>query len=183
MKKVGLPGCGVVTATRLASTALATDLLAAAEVMTETQLEVYLTTWRHQLRTVLATNPRHNLPCHCTTLATKVPENFPNPHVVHLYANPVTSWSRGGIGPDLGDLSPQFPDTEKLAFHCERLFGWGTAIIDKFYSHIWPGYCIRTFSQVRSSSYEHNMILNFSIASQFLRREVTAVTIVHSPHL
>ena len=169
MKKVGLPGCGVVTATRLVSTALATDLLAAAEVMTETQLEVYLTTWRRQLRTVLATNPRHNLPRHCTTLATKVPEKFPDPHIVHLYANPVTSWSRGGIGPDLGDLSPQFPDTEKLAFHCERLFGWGTAIVDKFYSHIWPGYCIRTFSQVRSSSYEHSMILNFSIASQFLR--------------
>lgn len=147
--------------------ALATDLLAAAEAMTETQLEVYLVEWRHQLQKVLATNPHHDLPSHCTTLATKVPDNFPNPHVVYLYANPVTSWSRGGIGPDLGDLSPQFPDTEKLTFHCECLFGWGTTIIDKFQSHIWPSYCIRTFSQVRSSSDEHNMILNFSIASQF----------------
>lgn len=159
----GLPGCGIVTATKLASTALATDLLAAAEAMTETQLEVYLKKWRHQLQKVLATNPRHNLPSHCTTLATKVPENFPDPHIVYLYANPVTSWSRGGIGPNLGDLSPQFPDTEKLAFHCERLFGWGTAIIDKFYSHVWPGYCIRTFSQLHNFSGEKSVLSPSSI--------------------
>ncbi|EDR00271.1 uncharacterized protein LACBIDRAFT_314471 [Laccaria bicolor S238N-H82] len=160
---VGLPGCGIVTATKLASTALATDLLAAAEAMTETQLDVYLAKWRHQLRKVLATNPRHNLPRHCTTLATKVPENFPNPHVVHLYANPVTSWSHGGIGPNLGDLSPQFPDTEKLAFHCERLFGWGRTIIDKFYSNIWPGYCIRTFSQLYNFSGTKSLLSPSSI--------------------
>ena len=146
--KAGLPGCGIVTATKLASTNLATDLLEAAEVMTEAELEVYLKTWRSQMQNILATNPSGDLPNHCATLATKVPNDFPNAHIVYLYVHPITPWSNGGGGPDLGNLSPQFPDTEQLAFQCERLFGWGTTIVEQFERHVWRGYCFRTLSQV-----------------------------------
>ncbi|EDQ99679.1 uncharacterized protein LACBIDRAFT_316211 [Laccaria bicolor S238N-H82] len=144
---VGLPGCGIVTAVTLSSTPLAADLLAAAEGSTEAELELYIPEWRSQLRKTLITNPNGDLPNHRTTLASKIPDDFPNPHVVYLYARPVTSWSKGGCGPQFDNLQPQFPDTEQLAFHCERLFGWGTTIVDKFQRYVWPGYCIRTFSQ------------------------------------
>ena len=147
-------------AVKLSSTLLAADLLTAAE------LGVYISNCQSQLQKTLITNPNGDLPNRRTTLASGIPNNFPNPHIVYLYAHPVTSWSKGGCSPQF-DLQPQFPDTKQLAFHCEHLFGWGTTIVERFQRYVWPGYCIQTFFQVCTIfnfSHTRTIIFNKSVA-------------------
>jgi Holliday junction resolvase YEN1 len=106
LSQTGLANCGIAIAHGLARTRLGDSLLTATFTLSMEALNVFLKSWRTQLRTELSTNSHGYLSRKCQSLAEQVPESFPDLHHILLYAKPLTSWSEGAAGPDLSILKP-----------------------------------------------------------------------------
>ncbi|KIK05366.1 hypothetical protein K443DRAFT_130434 [Laccaria amethystina LaAM-08-1] len=126
---VGLQGCGMGTVLSLSCAGMGDDLLHAAWTCMPLELEVFLEKWCHHLHTTLH------------VLSNSIPDTFPNPQVLMLYANPVMLWTTGQKPPDTVGWVPCGLDLGKLAALCELLFTWGTleGIMSCFQEHVWPG--------------------------------------------
>lgn len=141
--QTGLCGCGSAVAFALAKSELAISLYDAATNMSVEQLQDFLEAWRADLSRELSMDPHGYLGRRYQALAASIPHDFPDPTTVHLYTNPITSWSRGRADPQIPAWPLQLPDLAVLAGLCDRFFSWGSEIPAKFSANIWAGYCTR----------------------------------------
>lgn len=123
------------------------DLLNAAEALCVEELSAYLVKWRSRLSDELAHDPHRLLGRHYPALAASIPGNFPDPDILRLYTEPITSHSLVDYRPNTHAWIPKLPDTAKLARLCRDLFGWDD-IVDRFCTGVWDGECIRRLAQV-----------------------------------
>jgi holliday junction resolvase YEN1 len=149
--QAGLKGCGISLAIGLSRSGLGSSLLRATQERDEFGLRSFLEGWREQLRNVLRTNSDGYLGRKYPILADSVPDSFPNPVILSAYANPLTSWSSGGSGPQIANLHSQVPDITRIASFCNRKFGWGRShILQRFNNLLWDGVCLTMLIAVRA---------------------------------
>ena len=117
----GVPGCGVATAHALARCGFGDTLLTAARTLHGSNLEKFLNTWCDSLRLELSTNSQGFL-CRCErTLASSLPDSFPDVDILSLYVTPATSWSRGlgdVVSTEALDWKPREPTIGLMASFC-----------------------------------------------------------------
>ncbi|KAF5385984.1 hypothetical protein D9615_002413 [Tricholomella constricta] len=92
-------------------------------------IQPFLTRWRNDINTELATNSRGFLP----RAHVAVPSDFPNLDILKFYAKPIRG--EGGAMRDKGELN-----LVNLANFCEKYFEWGFAssVITRFRDLLWP---------------------------------------------
>lgn len=93
--QVGLKGCGVNTAHRIARYGLGDSLLAMVHRHSDADLVLALNDWRDELRDVLRHDPQRHIGLKHKALADAVTDTFPSHKILLAYAKPLTSWSRG----------------------------------------------------------------------------------------
>ncbi|KAG1889052.1 PIN domain-like protein [Suillus fuscotomentosus] len=130
--KKGLVGCGRETALGLARCVDAGVLRTA---MCGNSLDGPLQRWRDAARYHLVDDPTGKMGRSHPTLARSLPDSFPDPHVVNLYARPaVTAITKLPIL-----QSPAPPDIAPLASLVQQLLGWESKkVVSTFRSTIWP---------------------------------------------
>ncbi|EDR05078.1 uncharacterized protein LACBIDRAFT_303869 [Laccaria bicolor S238N-H82] len=135
------PGCGMTTAYSLARAGFGDELLHATKTCPPPELEQSLEKWRNRLRMALRYNDAGHLSRRQVALSNSVPNTFPDPRILALYVNPITSWSPGQKLPNTAAWVPREVNLTKLAALCERSFTWGTSdgILSCFQEHVWPG--------------------------------------------
>ena len=101
--------------------------------------------WRQDLRNVLLADPAGHLGQRYSAMANTITDDFPNPHVVNLYANPLTTSSNGGPDPPRLD-STKF-DITKLVALCERYFLWDD--VSHIMSNLREAVCLDMLRKVR----------------------------------
>ncbi|KAJ7442236.1 PIN domain-like protein, partial [Mycena galericulata] len=140
----GLVGCSEHVAYTLARRGLGDPLLLAVQTRGSRELDAFLNVWRCALRQEL-TQALGSL-----SIATPVPDTFPDPVVLELYARPVTSWSFGRPGVDASSWSPLLPDVISIVRLCENCFAWGTPaeLPNKLFKILLPGLCSKRLAQV-----------------------------------
>lgn len=140
----GLPGCGPGTAHALAKAGFGDTLLQAAKTLPKEKLSAFLDAWRDEVRAELKSNSRGLLGSKKAALAKSFPDTFPDPVVLSLYANPLTSESTNRPCA-LSYKWEREPDLGKLAALCERKFEWGVRplIVKRFRTVIWEPMVLR----------------------------------------
>ena len=110
------------------------------------QLPGMLEAWRDRLRTVLVDG---TLGRKYPTLAASIPADFPSVDIMHLYLNPVTTWTDGTSSSVLPQFDPTQPDLARLAAFCKARLGWMPAKIHKYFrKNLWSTACMRALCQV-----------------------------------
>ncbi|RDB19153.1 Flap endonuclease GEN 1 [Hypsizygus marmoreus] len=140
---VGLHGCGPSTACALASTPLARSLLHAATSLSDQELDRFLVDWREHLRHELSEDPNGVLKRRHQSLASAIPNSFPNPKVLRLYAKPAVTSLMCGLAPSAQWTKPGNLDLARIITLVEHRFGWGNDIFNKLLQYIWDGLCLR----------------------------------------
>ncbi|CAA7266506.1 unnamed protein product [Cyclocybe aegerita] len=137
----GIAGCGLSTAQALARCGFGDELLKAACILNEDRLKCFLVYWRLVLQKELATNSKNMLGSCQPTLAAAIPPAFPNPAILKLYTNPITSSSIGFSLPNTKSWVGREPFIHELAQFCSDYFGWKTEAMlkAKFESLLWEG--------------------------------------------
>lgn len=142
----GLPGCGATIAQRLARYGLGQSLTEACGFAMLPARSAALALWRDDLRKCLRNGPARYLGRRCIALARNIPDTFPDPAVVALYAQPLTS-PLTSILPGMYtlDAHPPCADLHMLARLCERHFGWDQdLLLEKFEQFVWPAVALQT---------------------------------------
>jgi len=133
----------------LSTTDLACSLYDAMLSLPEHELETFLISWHEDLKNTLSLNPDDILGARYPSLAASIPEDFPDPSILQLYANPITSENDPGFKPDAVMWVSKLPDTAVLAVLCQQLFGWDN-ILDRFSTKVWNGQCVQELAMVKS---------------------------------
>ncbi|KAG1785019.1 PIN domain-like protein, partial [Suillus plorans] len=130
--KKGLPGCGRETALGLARCVDAGVLRAA---VCGNNLDGPLQQWRDTARYHLVDDPTGKMGRSHPALARSLPDSFPDPCIINLYAQPaVTPITKLPIL-----QSPAPPDIAPLASLVQQLLGWESKkVVSTFRSTIWP---------------------------------------------
>ena len=141
----GLMRCGVTTAHGLAKCGFGDSLYEAAANLDREDLEVFLVTWREELRQELRTNSQQVIGRKQVALANSIPEDFPDIDILLSYVKPITSESMGWESNNLKHTWFKEPDVAKLAAVCECYFEWGykDAIIKRFRTVMWHSIVLR----------------------------------------
>ncbi|KAF4619278.1 hypothetical protein D9613_004727 [Agrocybe pediades] len=147
----GVPGgCHLSLALSLAEhyPELGESLLTNGTVYSGTHLIEHLRVWRFQLQCVLKYDLKGLLGKKHPDISDRLPEIFPDPAVLDLYCNPLTSGLFGGVGNSVNKwMIPRLPSTSLLAALCRREFGWRNEVIERFRSKVWNGFVIRRLAQ------------------------------------
>ncbi|KAJ7173323.1 hypothetical protein C8R46DRAFT_1255371, partial [Mycena filopes] len=108
----------------------------------------YLAGWRNKVREELRTNSSGCLGRRWPSLADNLLDTFPNPRVVDLYLNPLTSASPSYLGPMPANAwLPREPAIHDVSNLCRSLFRWnGEALLKKLSSCLWPSVAFRMLS-------------------------------------
>ncbi|KAF8214444.1 PIN domain-like protein [Mycena galopus ATCC 62051] len=105
-----------------------------------------------ELRTELRSNSGGFLDKRYGKLADYLPDSFPDPRVLDLYINPLTSWSyrfHGNI-PDTAPWIPRDPAMEEISAFSRKHFHWNDDELKKRFSNLlWPGLAFKLLSSVR----------------------------------
>ncbi|KAG1841547.1 PIN domain-like protein [Suillus subalutaceus] len=127
-----LPGCGRETALGLARCMDAGVLRAA---ICGNSLDGPLQQWRDTTRYHLVDDPTGKMGRSHPALARLLPDSFPDPRIINLYAQPaVTPITKLPIL-----QSPALPDIAPLASLVQQLLGWESKkVVSTFCSTIWP---------------------------------------------
>ncbi|KAG1766587.1 XPG I-region-domain-containing protein, partial [Suillus occidentalis] len=130
--KKGLPGCGSKMALGLARCVDAGVLHAA---ICGNNLDGPLQQWRETTWYHLVDDPTGKMGCSHPALARSLPNSFPDPFIINLYAQPAVT--------PITELpvlqSPAPPDIAPLASLVQQLLGWESKkVIGTFCSTIWP---------------------------------------------
>ncbi|KAF4609995.1 hypothetical protein D9613_010504 [Agrocybe pediades] len=107
--------------------------------------------WSQELKRELSTNSRGFLGGKMKAMARLIPSDFPDPKIVNLYFNPITSWSTAVTGssgqvPSSMSWVAREPDLKKLAVACSNIQrAWRTRDIlaKKLYGTLWEGVVLR----------------------------------------
>ncbi|KAJ6454078.1 PIN domain-like protein [Mycena vitilis] len=117
------------------------------------ELTRQLATWRNALREELRTNSSRRLDKRQPTLASNIPDTFPDLQTAYLYLDPFTSSSATFTGslPDNSFWRPREPDVFGIAQLCSTYFGWtGEVLLKKLTSNLWPGATFKLLSSVNN---------------------------------
>lgn len=149
----GVSGCGIATAHALARCGFGDALLTAAQTLHGSNLENFLDTWCDSLRLELSTNSQGFLCRRERTLASSLPDNFPDVNILSLYVTPATSWSRGlgdVVSTEALDWKPREPTIGLIASFCLQYLGWHDLhqMVDVFEDHVWGGIVCRMLCSV-----------------------------------
>ncbi|KAJ7242309.1 hypothetical protein C8J57DRAFT_1526343 [Mycena rebaudengoi] len=147
----GLPDCAIGISHALAKRGLGDSLLLAAQMLAPTELDTFLKVWRNTLHKELVEG---NLGRKYLVVAKGILDNFPDPRILDLYINPLTSWSSGGPGVTSSLWVPRVPDVQAISKICEHLFSWGTVaeLPKKIAKTVLPGLCVRRLAAIQSPS-------------------------------
>ncbi|KAG8846462.1 hypothetical protein FRB96_001986 [Tulasnella sp. 330] len=140
----GVMRCGPKIAQGLARCGFGDELVTAVNKLPENLLPGWLDVWRNALRTELRTNSRRIIGRKYTSLASSIPDTFPNLDVVRSYTAPVTTGSKGRRVPyeKWWRVEPNIADIARV---CEMYFEWGVkaTIVKRFRTVLWTGAVIR----------------------------------------
>jgi Holliday junction resolvase YEN1 len=139
--------CGRNIAYGVARYGLGDTLLQAAETMHQCDLIEFLFGWREDLRDVLRHDPKGYIGHKCMSLATSITDTFPSTEILVAYVAPLTSWFVDHMS-SIPPILFRQADITKLAAICDRQFGWGNTVPDRFSTCIWEGAIIRMLCQV-----------------------------------
>lgn len=127
----------------------------AARSLSDSDFDGYLIGWRKALQAFLRSNPTQSLASRHAALADSFPVNFPNPAIVKLFIQPITS-SLSQI--HKLDLTCTLPDVAAIARQCELHFQWGTpqGILQIFERDILPAVLLHSLVNIQSSQHWPN---------------------------
>ncbi|KAF8173441.1 PIN domain-like protein [Pholiota molesta] len=147
----GIDGCGPTTAVALARCGFGDQLLAAYHHLRGVEFERFLIQWRCAIRVELQTNVRGFLSRRQPKLAASISDNFPDPRILDLYVNPVTSWSPGHIPPDPSQWQSRQPSIPEITRFCVWHFHWRDhqTIQQRFKANLWEGVFLQMLYSVR----------------------------------
>jgi holliday junction resolvase YEN1 len=96
--------------------------------------------WRQDIRLELQTDKHGFIGRRCADLATKVPEDFPNPDILLAYLEPLTSRTHSSIQ-NIPNFIQHCPNIGAITNLCQQQFSWGDSksIIIKLSKIVWPG--------------------------------------------
>lgn len=133
----------------MAFSPLATSLYDAVLNLSPSALDLFLIDWRDEFRNELLNDPQGRLGRTYPSLAKQIPNNFPEPEILKLYCQPLTSQRDHMFAPNISAWHvPGIPSTEELAPLCDSLFGWGPEILKHMANHVWEGQFVRQLIQV-----------------------------------
>ena len=147
----GVPGCGARIAHGLARHGLGRSLRELLVSYSGTLREKHLATWRNTLREELRSDSGGFLGRTFPKVADNVSDKFPDPKVIELYTNPLTSWSSRYTGPvpNVSIWIPCEPKVHEISVFCKEHFSWDTPYLSKkFASLLWSGIAFRMISSV-----------------------------------
>ncbi|KAG0703099.1 PIN domain-like protein [Suillus ampliporus] len=145
----GLTGCGSQVSCALLAGDLSDSLMQVMTLAAPAQLPSMLGTWRDRLRTVLVDG---TLGRKYPTLAASIPADFPSIDTMHLYLNPVTTWSGEASSSLLPKLDPTQPDLTRLTAFCEARLGRMRKKIHKYFRNkLWSAACMRALCQLQTN--------------------------------
>ncbi|KAG2045746.1 hypothetical protein BDR06DRAFT_977989 [Suillus hirtellus] len=114
-------GCGNQVSHALLAGDRSDSLMQVVTLAAPARLPGMLEIWLDSLRTVLVDDtPGRKYP----TLAASIPTDFLSVDAMHLYLNPVTTWSDGTSSSLLAQFDPAQPDLTRLATFCKARLGW-----------------------------------------------------------
>ncbi|KAH7908326.1 hypothetical protein BJ138DRAFT_1128532 [Hygrophoropsis aurantiaca] len=146
----GVFGCGKRIAQGLAQCGFGDSLLNAVKTLPRDKIPNFLTVWREEMREELRTNSKGCIGSKNPSLASKIPDDFPDINLLRLYTHPVTSETDRKAGPVSNNITWDHKlDLGKLAGLCELYFEWGVKdrIVQRFRSVLWPSAIVRTLQQ------------------------------------
>ncbi|KAH7924438.1 hypothetical protein BV22DRAFT_508362 [Leucogyrophana mollusca] len=144
--QAGVMGCGKLIARGLARCGFGDSLVNAAESMSRDELPDFLAIWREDVKKELRTNSMGHIGSKKPSLASKIPEDFPDVEILLSYTNPITSETEGKGGRNSIKITwEREPDLGKVAGLCELYFEWGVkdVIIKRFRTVLWPSAVLR----------------------------------------
>jgi Holliday junction resolvase YEN1 len=102
-----------------------------------------------ELQNELSTNKSGYMATRRPQLAHNMPNDFPNPEILNLYASPLTSRSDHAT-PVERPATMQLPNTEQLTRAVCRIFdGWDWGgVMNQFALRVWPGHFNRQMIDV-----------------------------------
>ncbi|KAF8078429.1 PIN domain-like protein [Lyophyllum atratum] len=143
----GIPGCGRAVAHSLAKCGFGNSLLHGLNTKSNVDFKSFLATWRRDLRSELLNNTQGRLEtCH-PSLASCITSEFPDPHVLAYYAEPLTSWSNlpgNSLSPvNHSAWIPREPEIGRITQYCRERFQWTASVVqENFSAKLWPGILI-----------------------------------------
>ena len=132
----------------------------AAKISSGGGFSTFLTQWKDRLRQEMKTNSLGFLPKRCVALAKSIPEDFPDPEIIRLYTNPITSESKGRTLQQLRFDWDKEPDIGELARFCELHFEWGykEMILKRFRTVMWPPMILRLLRRATLAVDKHDQL-------------------------
>jgi len=97
---------------------------------------------------VISLNPDNIIGARFLSLAASIPEDFPDPSLLQLYANPITSENDPDFKPNTAMWVSKLPDMAGLAVLCQQLFGWDN-ILNRFSTQVWNRQCVQELAMVK----------------------------------
>lgn len=124
--------------------------------------------WRAALVLELQTNARGFMQRRQPSVASSVPVDFPNVHVLDLYTNPITTFSRSTGSQLLVDTwVPRLPDPALLIFELNRIYRWDReALATNLRRFFWAAFLVKQLELVRPSRYSTAYHLLYSCRIQ-----------------
>lgn len=135
----GLPGCGIQLAHALAHAGLGHALIYGIEHASN-EAE-FVKRWVSDLRHELCENTSGFLARKQPHVASRIPADFPDLKILHLYLHPLTS--EFGGGPLIPLVSHGGPDPLALAKYSQKQFAWNSGILRYLASWVFPGMAVR----------------------------------------
>lgn len=118
-------------------------------------LDVFLSSWREELRQELRSNVRQMLESRQPAVASRINDSFPKKDILNFYRNPLTSWS--SVPPNIPNHNAWVahePSLHDLAAFCSSNFHWGAEdVLIKFSNIIWKGALMQMIYSVGSLIY------------------------------
>ncbi|PBK88144.1 hypothetical protein ARMGADRAFT_1034114 [Armillaria gallica] len=163
--------CGQKTAHAFCQTSLGNKLFTAVTIMGPTALDNFLIGWQTRLQSELI-NPMIPGVSRHPALANKLPDDFPNPQILRLYALPVTSWSGEHALPNAILWKPPLPDIACITTFCDKFFHWESYIwLKHLRKNIWPGIIIHSLYRMTlgaSKSLSEDRKMNIKVPANIL---------------
>ncbi|OSD07359.1 hypothetical protein PYCCODRAFT_602836 [Trametes coccinea BRFM310] len=139
--QVGLPRCGLRTATGVIKYGIGRTLLAALLASTASEFATFAVGWRARLQQVVRTDPAGLVGRTSPSLAANIPATFPDYDIAKLLACPAVS----DPAHYQAIRAPTSLDLARIGELCELYFSWGNhpEIIKTLRTSLWPGECLR----------------------------------------
>lgn len=174
----GIEDCGALTAHGLVKCGFGDRLIDAFDNLSGAELELFMSAWRLELCLELSTNSQKMLSQRQRSVASRIDDTFPNPHVLNLYMNPLTSWTT--VPPNIPDANmwiAQEPSLHDLTIFCSEHFHWDTEeLLKKFSNLVWSGALLQMIYSVSILFRSHLLIQTHQVIATLIIQWLYEVT-------